>query len=298
MIMILVTGAAGKAGSAVVRELARQGVRARALVRDPRKADALAGLPTIEPVVGDMRRRGELLPALDGVERALLISSPTEQMVDTQISFIDTAEFAGVARVVKLSGKESGDGFDPEVFRGTRWHGQIERYLERSTLAWTHLRPSQFMQNYLPGSITGFDPRGRVLTMPIGESRLAPVDLGDVAKAAVELLARDGYEGRSFAMTGPEALTMTEVADRVSAATGERFRYADVPIGEKLAAMAAAGMPAHVVELFEEQFVERSRCTTSVVDLSTHRAFGIEPRTFARFAEENADSFVGAALRA
>jgi uncharacterized protein YbjT (DUF2867 family) len=99
-------------------------------------------------------------------------------------------------------------------------------------------------------------------------------------------------------MTGPEALTMAEVADRVSAATGERFRYVDVPIGEKLAAMAAAGLPAHVVDLFEEQFVERSRCTTSVVDLSTHLAFGIEPTTFARFAEENADSFVGAALRA
>lgn len=296
--MILVTGAAGKAGSAVVRELARQGVRARALVRDARKAAALAGLPTIEPVVGDMRRRSELLPALDGVERALLISSPTEQMVDTQISFIDTAEVAGVARVVKLSGKESGEGFDPEVFRGTRWHGQIERYLERTTLAWTHLRPSQFMQNYLPGSITGFDPRDRALTMPIGKSSLAPVDLGDVAKAAVELLARDGYESRSFTMTGPEALTMTEVADRVSAATGERFRYVDVPIGEKLAAMAAAGLPAHVVDLFEEQFVERTRCATSVVDLSTHLAFGIEPTTFARFAEENADSFVGAVLRA
>jgi uncharacterized protein YbjT (DUF2867 family) len=291
--MILVTGAAGKAGSAVVRELARQGVAARVLVRDARKADAFAGLSTIEPVVGDMRRRSELLPALEGVDRTLLISSPTEQMVDTQISFIDTAEIAGVAHVVKLSGKESGEGFDPEVFRGTRWHGQIERYLERSKLAWTHLRPSQFMQNYLPTSITGFDPRERVLTMPIGRSQLSPVDLADVAKVAVGLLTKDGHQGRSFTMTGPETLTMTEVADRVSAATGETFRYTDVPLGEKLEAMAAAGLPDAVVELFEEQFVERSRCTTSVVDLATHREFDVAPTTFAQFAQANAAIFLG-----
>jgi uncharacterized protein YbjT (DUF2867 family) len=292
--MILVTGAAGRAGSAVVRELVQRGVPVRALVRDGRKADALNRLPGVDVVVGDMRRRIELLPALQGVDRAMLISSPSEQMVDTQISFIDAAEIAGVAHVVKLSGKESGEGFDPEVFRGTRWHGQIERYLERSTLAWTHLRPSQFMQNYLPSSITGFDPGDRALTMPIGKSRLAPVDLADVAKVAAGLLTTDGHGGRSFAMTGPEALTMDEVADRVSAATGEPFRYVDVPLAEKLDAMAAAGLPAGVVELFEEQFVERARCTTSVVDLSAHDAFGVEPTTFAQFARANAGSFLGA----
>jgi uncharacterized protein YbjT (DUF2867 family) len=294
MNVILVTGAAGKAGSAAIRELAQQGVSVRALVRNPAKAESLAELSGVEPVVADMRRRAELMPVLEGVDRVLLISSPTEQMVDAQISFIDAAEIAGVAHVVKFSGKESGDGFDPEVFRGTRWHGQIERYLERSTLTWTHLRPSQFMQNYLPTSITGFDPTERVLTMPIGEAQLAPVDLADVAKVAVGLLTTEGHAGRSFVMTGPEALGMTEVADRVTAATGESFRYVDVPLEEKLRNLAAAGLPPDVVELFEEQFVERRRCPKSVVDLSAHHEFGVEPTTFARFAEVNAATFLGA----
>jgi uncharacterized protein YbjT (DUF2867 family) len=215
-------------------------------------------------------------------------------MVDAQLSFIDAAEVAGVPHVVKFSGKESGDGFDPEVFRGTRWHGQIERYLERSALAWTHLRPSQFMQNYLPGSITGFDPVARVLTMPIGGTQLAPVDLADVARVAVALLTTQGHAGRAYAMTGPEALTMDEIADRVSAVTGQPFRYVDVSLDEKLLALAAAGLPPHVVELFAEQFTERRRCPKSVVDLSAHAAFGVEPTTFEQFVEANTQPFLAA----
>src|SRR5215813_10855340 len=148
MYMILVTGAAGLNGSAIVREFSRNGVALRALVRDRSKAVALAELPYVELVEGDMERAEPLDSVLGGIDRALMISSSDSQMLETQCRFVDACKAAGVAHVVKFSGKESGIGFDAKKFPFTRMHEEIERYLEASGLAWTHLRPSQFMQVY------------------------------------------------------------------------------------------------------------------------------------------------------
>ena len=147
--MILVTGASGWSGSAVIREFARRKTPVRALVRSRARARDLETLPDVELVEGDMRRPDTLEPVLRGVERALMVSSSDPQMLETQCTFIDAAKRAGVRHVVKFSGKESGAGFDAKRFRFTRMHEEIETYLERSGLAWTHLRPSQFMQVYL-----------------------------------------------------------------------------------------------------------------------------------------------------
>jgi uncharacterized protein YbjT (DUF2867 family) len=291
--MLLVTGTTGTSGSAVIREFARQRIPVRALVRSDRKARAFDRMPTVKAVVGDMLRPDTLREALRDVHRVLMISSPRERMVDTQCAFIDAAKAAGVPHVVKFSGKESGVGFDPAAFRGTRQHEEIERYLENSGLVWTHIRPSQFMQFYLPSTLTGVDGAERALVMPIGDSRLSPVDVDDIAKVAVALLNSDGHEGKSYDMTGPEALTMNEIAERISAATGTAFRYVEVSAEEKQRQLTAAGYPPETVDLLGELFAERRRCAQSGVHLGAHEAFGVEPTTFARFAERNAAAFLG-----
>lgn len=89
--MILVTGANGLSGSAVIREFARQHSPVRALVRSRAKARALETLPTVELVEGDMLRAETLADALSGVDRVLLISSADQQMVETQSAFIDAS---------------------------------------------------------------------------------------------------------------------------------------------------------------------------------------------------------------
>jgi uncharacterized protein YbjT (DUF2867 family) len=170
----------------------------------------------VELVEGDMLRPESLTAALRGVDRVLLISSPEERMVETQVAFIDAAKDAGVSHIVKLSGKESGVGFDPDRFRGTRERVEIERHLEASGLAWTHLRPSQFMNRYLPGALTGVDPHKRELRLPIGDIRLSPVETEDIAKVAVALVCSEGHEGKAYDMTGPEALSMKEVVEHIS----------------------------------------------------------------------------------
>jgi uncharacterized protein YbjT (DUF2867 family) len=141
-IHILVSGAAGQSGTLIVQALAAQQFQVRALVRDAAKAQQLADLPGVNVYTGDMAVRETLKAPLEGVERAMLISSANDRMVETQCTFIDACKQAGVHHVIKFSGEESQRGYDPQRFRYTREHEQIEDYLESSGLQWTHLRPS------------------------------------------------------------------------------------------------------------------------------------------------------------
>jgi uncharacterized protein YbjT (DUF2867 family) len=170
--MILITGATGRPGAATVREFARRGTPVRALVRDAGRAAELAALPGVELAVGDMLWPETLEPAFDGVDRVLMISSAGPQMLETRATFIDVAVRAGVHHLVKLAGGDNQPGFDPERFRSTRSHRQIQRYLEASGLSWTTLHPSQFMQVYLEEAAD--IPGAGELRLPMGDTALAP----------------------------------------------------------------------------------------------------------------------------
>jgi uncharacterized protein YbjT (DUF2867 family) len=176
---ILITGAAGLNGTTTVHEFARHGEPIRALVRSRAQARELDEIPIVELVEGDLALPETLGPALDGVDRVLLISSTNPQMAETQCTFIDAAKKAGVGHVVKVSGLNAAVD---SAFRFTRMHGEIERHLERSGLAWTHLRPSQFMQVYFREVHTIVNEDAFYL--PMGHERLAPVDVADIAKVA------------------------------------------------------------------------------------------------------------------
>jgi uncharacterized protein YbjT (DUF2867 family) len=291
--MILVTGATGWSGSAVIREFARQKAEVRALVRSRAKAQAFEAFPTVEFVEGDMLRPETLIVALHGVDRVLMISSARERMLETQYTFIDAAKKAGVRHIIKFSGKESGIGFNPQNFTSTREHEQIERYLERSGLAWTHLRPSQFMQFYLPQTPTGLDVAESALFLPMENAKLSPVDIEDIAKVTFALLHSEGHEGKSYDMTGPEALTMTEVAEQISQVIGKTVHYVNLTLEEKRQALLAAGIPLERADILIELLSERRKCSESRVYLGTHEVFGVQPTSFAEFARRNAAVFRG-----
>jgi nucleoside-diphosphate-sugar epimerase len=162
-----------------------------------------------------------------------------------------------------------------------------------------HQRPLHAIENtaqccryYLPGTLTGVDPTKRELVVPIGASELAPVDIEDIAKVAVALLRAGGHQRKSYYMSGPQALTMTEVVEQISEATGTTFRYTDVSFEQKHTELVAAGLPPDAIDLLDELFRERRRCTKSTVDLNTRKTFGVEPTTFAQFARLHATAFL------
>ena len=292
--MILLTGATGTAGSFIANEFVRDRVPVRILVRNRAKAAGLEKVPTVEIVEGDMSKRSTLGPALDGVDRVLMISAPVMDMVETQSAFILASKVAGVRHVIKFSGL---DARPDTTFPFGIMHKEIEEYLEKSGLAWTELRPTGFMQEYLretPSII-----QNGAFYLALGDGRLNPIDLVDVAKVGFLLLRDGGHEGARLHMTGPEALTMTEMADRISRAVGQTVRYVAVSPIQRRQALIAHGIPLEIADALDRQVEERLKGgIESQVDLSTHRLFNIKPTTFLEFAQRNAEGFGAAAAAA
>lgn len=288
--MILVTGATGQNGGATLRLLSAAGVPVRALTRDPAKAAALASLPHVEVVAGDMARPETLDGPLRGVDRVLLISSSTPNMVEVQSNLIDAAAKAGVRHVVKLSGIFA--ALD-SPFRFAAMHAQIERKLETSGLAFTHLRPGEFMTAYFRQA-PNIVAKGMLL-LPMAGARIASIDIGDVAAIAAKTLTEAGHEGRTYALTGPEALTMAEVAERLSRVAGKPIRYIDVPPEDAKKAQLAAGMPPYMADALAELFAERRKGVESRVTDTFYRLAGREPVRFETFAARHAAIFKGEA---
>jgi uncharacterized protein YbjT (DUF2867 family) len=251
---------------------------------------ATAGLekvPTIEIVEGDMSRPSSLGSALDGVDRVLMISAPLMDMVETQNTFIDAAKAAGVRHVIKFSGL---DARQDTTFPFGLMHKDIEEHLEKSGLAWTHLRPTGFMQEYLrkvPSIIND-----GAFFLALGDVTLNPVDLVDVGRVAFLLLRDGGHEAEQIPVTGPEALTMAEIADRISRATGRTVRYVPISLDARRQALIAHGIPAEFADALDKQVDERLKGgIESQVDLSTHHLFKVKPTTFLEFAQRNVEAF-------
>jgi uncharacterized protein YbjT (DUF2867 family) len=286
--MILVTGATGLNGKELLRRLSASGVAVRALARNPAKAEAIAALPHVEIVQGDMARPETLAAALHGVDRAMLISSSDPVMLDVQSNFIDAARKAGVRHVVKLS------GIMPDLdsaFRFARMHGEIEKRLEASGMAFTHLRAAEFMPAYFRQAPM-IAAKGAMF-LPMEDARIASIDVGDIAEIAAKVPTGSGHEGKVYPLTGPEALTMIEVAARLSAATGKTIRHVNVPPEDARKAQLAAGMPPYLADALFELFAERRNGKESKVWPDAATLLGRRPTSFDQFASRNAAVFRG-----
>jgi len=128
--------------------------------------------------------------------------------------------------------------------------------------------------------------------LPLGDVKLNPADLVDVGRVAFLLLLKGGYEGAQIPMTGPEALTMAEIADRISRATGGNVRYAPISPDARRQALIAQGIPAEFADALDKQVEERLKGgTESRVDLSAHQLFNVKPTNVLEFAQRNAEAF-------
>jgi uncharacterized protein YbjT (DUF2867 family) len=224
--MILLTGVTGKTGGEVARQLAAAGVPFRALIRNPAKADVLQAMHA-ELVIGDVADDAVLDEALRGVERALLVMPNGEEQLLLEKRFTDHAVRAGVQHLVKLSSLES---VPESVNPIPRMHVASEQHIRDSGMAWTMIRPTFFMQAFL-GSATAIREQRRI-TMPAGTGTIAPTDLRDVGAVIRRVLTEPGHENQSYDLTGPELLTLAEIAARFSAVLGREIRYVDQPMAE------------------------------------------------------------------
>ena len=235
--MLLLIGATGTVGKELVKELAGRGLAFRVLTRDPKKAEAIKR-PGMEIVKGDLSKPDTLKKALSGVERVFLLSSADPRQVELEGNLIRAAKTAGIKFLVKLSAFNA--GLAPAV-RLLRWHGQVEDALRASDLPYAILRPHFFLQN-LFGFVPTIVGQGAIYA-PLKDGKIAAVDVRDIARVAADVLTGEIKSGRVYELTGPESLSFTEVADKISRALGKTVKYLDVPPAEARKGMIGAGMP-------------------------------------------------------
>lgn len=284
---ILLVGGNGTVGRHVVAELVARGAPARALVRSRARATAVegTGLPM---AVGDLADAASLDAALDGVDRVFLSSSPSRRVAELHGNLVDAARRAGVRHVVRVSALGASPRSPNELLRG---HAEAEAHLEASGVVFTHLRPAWFMQNLL-GYAPWIAAHGE-LPVPIGRGTLAMIDTRDVARVAAAALTASGHEGRTYRLTGPEALSFDRVAAVLSEVLGRPIRHRDLPPEEARRGMVAGGMPEWLADgvlgLFRHAPVDPPAEVTRDVEAAT----GAPPTPLAAFVRDHADVLGG-----
>lgn len=274
---ILVTGATGNVGRLVVDELLAAGVTGvRALTNDP----ARAALPDSVDVVEGYLGRLETMPAaLAGVDVLYLAPLPR-----TVVDVLALAAEAGVQRIVDLSASTA-----PAEAAGEPdgWHYYaVEKAVEESGIAWTHLRPGEFMTNATiwAAQISA----GDVVRDAYAKASTAPIDLGDIAAVAARVLLDDRHVGAKLTMTGPEAITRAEMVAAIGAALGRDVRYEELTHEQAVEEMQAV-MGEYAAWYYEgmDELAEHPMPVSPVVEEIT----GHPGTPFATWAVENAHLF-------
>lgn len=222
--MILLTGATGKTGGAAAKHLAEAGVKARVITRDATRGAPLAALGH-ELAIGDVADGAFLQQAMQGVSRAFLLLPNTEPQGRMEAAFTDAAKRAGVRQIVKLSSIEAHAGIGARV---PEMHAASEAYIKASGVPWTMVKPNFFMQTLLAAA-AGVKARGE-LSMPMGAANISMVDCRDVGAVVAKTLLEAGHEGQNYKLTGPESVSLADVAARMSAIFGKPVRYTDPPL--------------------------------------------------------------------
>jgi uncharacterized protein YbjT (DUF2867 family) len=288
--MILVTGATGNTGRALVELLARRPARVRALVHDPAKAADLA-MPNVEVVIADLGAPHTLARALDGVGKAYLLSSAHPRQVELHGNFIRAAKLAGVRHIVRHSVRGA-DADSP--IKICRWHAESQRELESSGIAWTHLQPVYNMQNIL--KLARVIRSQGVLAAPMKDGAVSMVDARDVAAVAAACLTGDGHEGRTYLVTGPQGITFSEVALHLSQGLDMPVRYVDASAENARTGMLMMGMPDWYVDDLLGFYAWYSTGASAAVSDVVQTMAGRAGRSFSQFVAEHRSGFLKAGL--
>ena len=248
--MILVTGAAGKTGRAVIRALTAQQKPVRALVRKHQQIDLMKALGAGSVVVGDMRSREVLQESLRGIQSVYHICPnvhPEELVIGRTL--LETARTAGIERFVYHSVLHPQIEAMPHHWLKMR----VEEAIFVSGIPFTILQPAAYMQNILVhwDLITGEG----AYPIPYGpETKMSMVDLADIAETAARVLSEAGHEGAIYELCGPEVLSQTEVANIIAKKLDRSVRIKTIPISEWELKARKSGMSDYQIKTLVRMF--------------------------------------------
>ncbi|WP_309124046.1 SDR family oxidoreductase [Arthrobacter sp.] len=269
---IAVTGSTGHVGGEAARLLSDEGYEQKLIVRDPARAPELTGASVARAEYADRKAAVE---ALRGSEILFMVSgAEAEDRVDQHRTFIDAAVEAGVQHIIYTSFLAA----SPDAtFTLGRDHWATEEYIRNSGLNYTFLRDN-FYLDVLPL----FAGDEGVLRGPAGNGRVSAVARTDVARTAVVVLKDpEAHSRRTYDLTGPEALSLGEVAATITRVTGRETRYEEETVEEAYASRAHYGAPGWQVDAWVSTYTaiasgKLERTTTAVRDLTGSEPIGLE----------------------
>jgi NAD(P)H dehydrogenase (quinone) len=283
---ILVLGATGQVGGVVTSLLAKdESVEVIAAARNPEKAKHLG----VRSVYLDLDKFETFAPAFKDIDRVFMATGYTIDMLRQSKDLVNTAKRAGVQQIVHLGA--CGDDDTRVAHYG--WHQFIERYIEWSGLAFTHLRPEIFMQNLLGYGGESYVNQG-VIKHYVGAARLSWVDCDDVAAVAAVCLANpEQHAGKTYRM-GYEAKSYYELAEVFAEVLGQTFSYEPQPPSDFLRNVLDAGAEPAYMKCVFDSYTD----LTNGKDIGSDATFnnfpeltGRAPRSLADFARKYADRF-------
>lgn len=311
--MLAVTGATGEVGGRVAARLSRLGLAQRLIVRDPARAPRLRGAEIVHASsYGDA---AAMERALEGVERLFLVSArdrfgvahisaknrttpPPYDRLQQQLAAVDAAAAAGVNRIVYLSVIHAAPD---ATFILARDHFYTEEHIRSSGMEFTFLRAGLYMDN-VPQCVSA----DGVIRAPAGDGRAAWITRDDIADAAVAVLIGTGHERHSYDLTGPEALTMSETADRLSAAVKRKIVYQAQKAEEARSTRSTSrlekyeaerrmltgrGLDDYEVEVFVTHFLQIAMGDLAAVSDAVPELTGHPAQSLSEYLEQHPESY-------
>jgi uncharacterized protein YbjT (DUF2867 family) len=244
---VLITGATGKVGGALLDNLGNADIDLRALGHDESKAQALRARG-VEAVLGDFLEPETLGPALEGVGTVFLLTPIHPEQVHQAANVIEAAKgSSNDPRIVRLSVHQASHDAPTRL---SRQHAEIEDKLVSSGLPYTILRPQSFMQNTLMAAPT-VATQGKIY-QPMKDGRLGMIDARNVGEVAAKVLTEDGHEGKVYTLTGPAAISFCDVAETLSGVLGKEVAYVSIPREKAKEAMLGRGIPEWIADALNE----------------------------------------------
>lgn len=281
---ILITGATGTISHEVINNLQDKGHRLIALVRNP---DHAAGLEArgLEVRIADLEKAWTLTDAFKDVDTLWLVNPPTARAPEQSSNAIWAARQAGVKRVVRLSVIRA--EHDAPI-QGLRLHALSDEELRASGMEWTILRPHFFMQNLLGLAAPTIVKEGKMDNF-LGQGRIGLIDARDIGELAARTLTENGHAGKTYTLTGPETMTLDDVAQHLSEATGQPISTQIVePTRQYFSGLGANEWLAGLNASFMSTYLHNWGDFTSD-DFET--IMGRPPRNIRQFAKDYAKAF-------
>jgi uncharacterized protein YbjT (DUF2867 family) len=289
---VLVTGASGTVGREVVKQLssAPLNVNIKAAIHSLENNKKIED-DKVELVKIDYNNPESLKAALNDIDKIFLVTPEVPNAPELVSNLVTQAKISGIRYIVKLSAMDADLKAD---VASLRLHRQAEKIIEESGIPYTFLRPGEFMQNFINWDSPMIKEQG--VFWRVGDTEVSLVDVRDIAAVAVKVLTdndngNNRNNGKIYTITGPEALSYSQMAEILSSAIGKKISYVNISEEEARRAMKDIGLSEWWINAIIEVYEYYKKGIQKQVSSAVEEVTGKKPISFSQFTKDYAQVF-------